>query len=442
VKGAATDARPPTRLGAVRKILLALLLAVLSFVVLDVLFRGYLLFAGLPATPAEIRAEILDIAAMVTERVQEPSPEEDQEDAPAGPNADDHDIIHPFAGFDLAHSLVEIEREVARFKSPQGRKEFDVLVLGGSVAANFGNAATKLVVPVLREDPRLRGRFVRVLNHARGGYRQPQQVAMLSYLFAAGYQPDFVIEIDGFNEVALGLFNARKGASPIYPSIAHWGRVARSDRDQADTLPDLFTMLNGQRQARDVKAFAMRWKVNYSAVLGTVAVLKLQRVKTAYWNAYARYVEWLMQEAEGDGRSAIRGPAFDGTDEQVLDYLVDSWVASSLSMEAMCRARSIPYLHVLQPTLHDIDAKSKTEEEIRKGTADPAWIAGAAAGYPKLRAASRRLIDAGVPFADLSRLFAGETSTIYVDVCHYNTAGLRKFSAAVTEKVLATLPSE
>ena len=73
---------------------------------------------------------------------------------------------------------------------------------------------------------RLGGRGRCSLLCARGGYKEPQQVNALVLLFALGFEPDVVIDIDGFNEVALGNNNQSLGFHPAFPSASHWSHLA------------------------------------------------------------------------------------------------------------------------------------------------------------------------------------------------------------------------
>jgi hypothetical protein len=59
---------------------------------------------------------------------------------------------------------------------------------------------------------------VKVLNFAHAAFKQPQQLTRVAYLFAFGYRPDVVIELDGFNETALAFENGRTLTHPLYPS--------------------------------------------------------------------------------------------------------------------------------------------------------------------------------------------------------------------------------
>ena len=50
---------------------------------------------------------------------------------------------------------------------------------------------------------------------AHGGWKQPQQLLALSWILALGGELDVLINVDGFNEVALdGVENAERGVFP------------------------------------------------------------------------------------------------------------------------------------------------------------------------------------------------------------------------------------
>jgi lysophospholipase L1-like esterase len=102
---------------------------------------------------------------------------------------------------------------------------------------------------------------------------------------------------------------------------------------------------------------------------------------------------------------------------------VGEWVQGSITMRGLCAARGIPYLHVLQPTLHDRGSKPLTEKEIANSTADPYWIEGVEHVYPKLRAAGDRLAERGIDYVDATRAFTGEIQDLYYDPCHFVEAG-------------------
>src|SRR5690606_30828242 len=102
------------------------------------------------------------------------------------------------------------------------------------------------------------------------------------------------------------------------------------------------------------------------------------------------------------------------------------------SLAAICADRDIPYIHVLQPTLHDAGSKPLTAGEVATGAAVRHWREGTRAGYPLLRAAGEELAARGVHFYDASRIFADVEETLYYDACHFNERGSSLLVDALT----------
>jgi hypothetical protein len=115
---------------------------------------------------------------------------------------------------------------------------------------------------------------------------------------------------------------------------------------------------------------------------------------------------------------------------------------ASEAMHAMCAARGIHYLHVLQPTLHDEGSKVPTEKELAVGLIDPHWKAGVVDGYPLLRKAAGRLQAQGIAFLDASRLFVDVKKTLYFDACHFGQEGNDLLADAIATMLLRTYPDE
>ena len=72
---------------------------------------------------------------------------------------------------------------------------------------------------LLEADPRFDGRTIAVVGQGRSGFKQPQQVALVNWMLGLGHPIDAVINIDGFNEVAFGMANARDATHPLFPWV-------------------------------------------------------------------------------------------------------------------------------------------------------------------------------------------------------------------------------
>lgn len=76
-------------------------------------------------------------------------------------------------------------------------------IFGGSVAFWFSVKGVDAMLQELGALPELRGKRLVVVRTALGAFKQPQQLMTLNYLLALGGHFDIVVNLDGFNEIAL-----------------------------------------------------------------------------------------------------------------------------------------------------------------------------------------------------------------------------------------------
>jgi hypothetical protein len=384
-----------------------------------------------PFDSARAREDALAVVTRMRAGAWGPQDEE-AESAPA--DEDPEYLLHAYFGFDVGGSDATVTHDAETFAKPAAAQRIDVLLLGGSVAAGFAKDARRDLEQKLEAlAPWSAGRPVRVLGAARGGFRQPQQLHLLEYLLSLGYRPDIVVELDGFNEVALGLQNARAGVHPIMPSVSHWTHLANTAPLGPLALDAIAWMRNARNDAERLFHRADRAGYFHSAIAARFVQARLDE-------SYARYAEaaQLYDEQRRSGaRSYCIGPEFDVSDESAVEISARLWFESSLSMDAICRLWGIRYLHFLQPTLHDEGSKPTTELELSKGAEPKEWALGARLGYPRLRARGAELVARGVEFADLSRTFADVKTDLYYDICHFAPAGNRMLVDRVVEVLTA-----
>ncbi len=143
------------------------------------------------------------------------------------------EAIHPYLGFVADPKKTQY---ISDFGFPENDSDplpdkpgnsVVIALFGGSFAHGesvHGGAVMKAV---------LRGRGInsRIVNVAIGGYKQPQQLLSLAYLLSHGAPIDVVVNIDGFNEVALPQAeNIPKGVNPFYPRSWYGRTVGIHDR--------------------------------------------------------------------------------------------------------------------------------------------------------------------------------------------------------------------
>jgi hypothetical protein len=146
--------------------------------------------------------------------------------------------------------------------------------------------------------------------------------------------------------------------------------------------------------------------------------------------------------AGGRYRNPAMGPSPASWGDTAAQRIVGAWSESSLSIHAMCAARGIRYLHVLQPTLHDVGSKVLTPEEVESGKASEVWVRAVHDGYPLLRESGARLAARGIAFVDLSGIFRDLAEPTYYDMCHFRGRGAELFAERTVRELLALLPAE
>lgn len=421
---------------SVRRILAwqALVLA-LGLVACELGWRGVLRLRGRPHDAASARTELETLFSAARDfvpRVASSVPEN-----PVGAPAETR-VLHPYFAWEHVGGLAQEEEESALPDDPASSGELAILIVGGSVAEMFGVLGSEHLGRALEADPRFAGSSIRFLRHGRGGYKQPQQLNKVAWLFGQGFRPAIVINVDGFNEVALGNDNAERGTSPLYPSIPHWGSLTLGGVVDREALDRAAEGRAAQERMRRIAKNALRLRVERSALLASLASRWLHALRRDVEEAYESYAASLGRLGS---ERVLKGPPFEPRPWDVLRRSVRMWKESSASLRAMCEARGIVYLHVLQPTLHDAGSKPLTEEERRIGVAVQTWIEGVELGYPALRAAGLELAASGEHFVDATRVFGDVETSLYIDACHFGEEGNRLLAERIARELLAIWPA-
>ncbi|MCS6845630.1 MAG: hypothetical protein NZ528_15130 [Caldilineales bacterium] len=358
--------------------------------------------------------------------------------------------LHPYFGFT---KWTAPERRINNEGFPGNQHDFPfrktsprqyiVAVFGGSVATSFTNLGQERLIQRLQEHPALADREIVLLNMAQGGYKQPQSLLALSYYLAAGQEIDLVINLDGFNEVALSARNASMNIDAAMPSGDHLLPLADLVNQSVLTpervaaLHDIYT--RQQRLARLAKGVA-------GARLASVAFVReqLYRIETArYRQAVMQFQESQQTPTNVSDRSLIFiAPSLTGADEDALFRRVaDIWANSSAMMHALLAQRGIPYYHFLQPNQY-VSAKPLSAEERRYAySPEHPYAVGAVKGYPYLLARAEDLRRQGVRFVNAVDAFDAHPETLYIDdCCHFNRRGAEILADLVADAILASPP--
>jgi len=357
------------------------------------------------------------------------------------------EVLQPYLGFVWsAQADLESNRFLSKLKvgqlgflvDPRDRpaagapEPIEIGIFGGSVANIVYLAGRRPFERVLRQVPEVAERGVLVRNYALGGYKQPQQLMTLAWLATLGELPDVVVNLDGFNEVALPpTENVPFDTHPLYP---------RSWASRLEGLPDLPAQLAAGEVAylrsrrRDVARSFSRPVLAHSASWNLLWWSRDQRLGAAISEAERELVAKAGDEAAG---YAAHGPAYAATPERMYADLVAAWSNASRGMQALAAEAGVPYHHFLQPNQYLAGSKPLTaEERTRYVTPGHRYGEQVIAAYPSLIAEGERLRAEGVAYHDLTQLFADEERTVYSDdCCHLNGYGNNVLARAVAEAI-------
>ncbi len=349
--------------------------------------------------------------------------------------------LHPYEGYQAPRMWRRLDNSQAYFNGRAGRKNFDILLMGGSVAAGFGNWTAKTLAPLLEADPRLAGRTVVVHNRACPGHKQPQLATDLEWAFSLGLEPDAVLLIDGFNELAVAANNAECGVHPLFPAWLQMQTALTTplnDPAQLEVVADIFAL---RRSAEQLAERARRWNLMYSAVLGSFVEREFECISARSSLLLVQFEKLSAQQA-AERPLFIRGPSFVNDPANIQRLSLRAWMEGSRSMQASCRARKVQFIHVLQPAARDIGSKPLTESEERLSLEPALWKTVIENGYPLLREAGAKLALEGINFHDASRVFAEHPEEIYLDTCHFEGVGSTILAAFVARAMLESWPKE
>lgn len=421
-----------------KKLLLQLLLLPLLPLGVEALYRVYLRTQGEAYEAEEARAQARQLYETMIDRTGLAGIGGGGGDLNQGPKLEM--VPHPFFGFDFVHMQEFAENTRKYYLTKMSRESYDVAIVGGSVAAGFGHHGRTRLLERLRGDPRFAGRGMKVHVFARGSGKQPEQLNIVNYLLGLGHEFDAVINLDGFNEVALANGNRLLDAHPLHPSAPYWSKLV-SGSEFDDRTMELLARVQGERDRslRMVESWEDRGLYR-SAILGTLALSNLRKSRARHGDGFQKLADHL---AEMSKEANTLGPPWDGEFETAMDMAVKNWMECSRSLQAVCDARSIYYVHVLQPTLHDEGSKRVvTDDEVRTGRPSAGWEQAVDAGYSQLREGGARIAGEGVNFLDATYVFLDVEDTLYYDACHFSVEGNELLADRIAAHMLATLPPE
>ena len=315
--------------------------------------------------------------------------------------------------------------------------QFVLGIFGGSVGNWFCHVGVPHLLTSLQANAYFRNRDIVPLCFSHEGYKQPQQLLALTYFLSIGQEFDLVINIDGFNEVALASINDQRGADISMPSPMHMqGLVNLIDRSTL-TPERLRSMAAVQRDRDTLDTLASRLSRTRSAAVYAFLDRYYEQTRTHYYTELGRLSNLPDGAVE---TSMVRvTPKVAARDRvKLFTDIAAQWSQSSLMMHASLRDRGVPYFHVLQPNQYFTTRRFDDAESKAALNAASPFKPGAEMGYPALIAASRALAG-NAPFFNGVGIFDKEPLPVYLDdCCHYTLRGNILLANFVSASILGS----
>jgi len=311
-------------------------------------------------------------------------------------------------------------------KAPLPKKSNDKVIIGvfgGSVA--WWLSANKYFEEAFQD--KFKNKKVEIVRVALGAWKQPQQAQALSLLLQLGAEFDYIINLDGYNEIALASYN--QTVNYFYPF--YWQQLSKDFySSSAAEIVSKITYIKAT-QAKLAEFFNQKpltfsysssflWKLVNSILSGKI-------------NSNQKAIKSLSENSTY--KASIHGPKIHVKYERFYQFLAKFWYNGSMLMQDLCNARQIKYLHFLQPNQYLENSKVFTEKEQKEFILTGAGM-GVINGYPILKKLGKELETKGVNFFDASLVFKKSRETTYSDsCCHLNDNGERVLTDFVVSRL-------
>lgn len=378
-------------------------------------------------------------------------------DAPVGdsPDAPEIEILHPYLGY-VFNPEPNSKRFINYYKYPVSQYGFlddgspfyvktnnklIIGIFGGSVAYWFSVYGTNALISELNKFPSFTDKEIVIVRVALPGYKQPQQLLSLNYLLALGAEFDIIINIDGFNEVALPpADNVPKNVFPFYPR--NWFM-------RVQNLNDL-GMLSIIGKIANLRSERIKWANFFSN-----SIVHYSVTASFLWRAYDQYLSSKLAKTDielQEYRTNRQSMSYVATgvskhylnDDELYTDLTRVWKNCSLQMHRLSTTNDIKYFHFLQPNQYVPGSKIMKEEELKKAFFYKyPYKPGVEKGYPLLKTFSKELSQNKVNFRDLSMVFADNSEILYIDqCCHFNQRGNELLGKIIAKHIVDNFNSD
>ncbi|MBD0307585.1 MAG: hypothetical protein ICV80_05425 [Microcoleus sp. T1-bin1] len=320
--------------------------------------------------------------------------------------------------------------------------QFFIGVFGGSVASDYAifQVQNQILPKYLKQLPGLKDKEFVILSFATGGYKQPQQLLILNYFLALGQELDMVVNIDGFNEVALSNLNNKNQVDLAMPSIQHIWPLANFANNSLSTKAMEATLRIQENKTRINQGLSSLQHCSLAACDALISVY-VQNLVNNYKTDVINFEQERTKQQKNDSVIYINTNKSVLQDSLAYEEMARNWAKSSIFMHKVLSASNVPYFHVLQPNQYYQTKRvfGEAEKQIAFNKETP-YAKAVQIGYPALFKKFPNLEKNNINILNAVNVFDRTKDAVYVDsCCHYNQAGEVIFSDYVGRSILEAL---
>jgi hypothetical protein len=317
--------------------------------------------------------------------------------------------------------------------------QFFVGIFGGSVGMWFCQVGAPRLVESLRQHPFFRTREIVPLCFSYSGYKQPQLALVLAYFLSIGQPFDLVVNIDGFNDVALSALNDARGLDSSMPSVQHVDGLVNLVNQSTLTpekVESLAAIFRDRARLIDVRD---TMRSNRMAAIDVVLNAYYTRVRGRYTEELSRF-DALPSNPPQSALVQLTPSVATRDRAALFTDIAAIWTRSSMLMRDLLATRGAAYVHFLQPNQYYTKRQFSRAEAATALSDKSPYRRSVEQGYPVLQTAARSaLAESGVSFFDATRVLDREPAPVYLDeCCHYTVAGNRVLADFIAASILDT----
>ncbi|MCC3404350.1 MAG: hypothetical protein JGK17_01810 [Microcoleus sp. PH2017_10_PVI_O_A] len=324
------------------------------------------------------------------------------------------------------------------------KNQFVIGIFGGSVASDFSifQVQNKILPQYLKQVPGLQDKEFIILSFATGGYKQPQQLLILNYFLALGQELDMVINIDGFNEVALSNINNKNKIDLAMPSNQHISPLTSLANNSLSTKALQATIRIKETKTQINEGLESLQHCSLAACDALTSVY-VQNLVNNYRRDVILFEKERSKNQQDDEGSVIYINKNKSVleDDAAFEQMAWNWAKSSIFMHKVLSASKVPYFHVLQPNQYYQTKRVFSDAEKRIAfNKDTPYANSVEIGYPALLGKFPNLQKNQINILNGVKVFDKTKDVVYVDsCCHYNKTGEEIFSNYVGSSIVEAL---